>query len=92
MQVAGEQRGSAQIVGADDACHPAFETDGESAVWRHPLTECSQVAQVGVEALAAARESGRIVRVAVQPLSAGDQFEAAEEQVEGVGAPGVLMA
>src|SRR5690606_22532835 len=56
----------------------------ETAVRRHPMGEGGEIAGVRFGRLTAGRQSGQIVVVPVQPLPAGDQLQAAEEQVEAV--------
>ena len=82
IQVAREQRDLADVGGAGEAGDPAFESDGEAAVRRHAVAERLEVAGERREVVAV--ERGDVVVVAVQPLAAGDELEASEQQVEAV--------
>src|SRR5581483_8197803 len=81
VQVAGEERRLADVLRAGEAGDPALEAEGEPAVRRHPELERLQIA---LERGRVAVERGDVVLVPVQPLAAGHDFEAAEEQVERV--------
>ena len=86
VDVAGEERDLADVGGAGEAGDPALEADGEAAVGRHAVTERLEVAgeRLGV----GVAEGGEVVGVAVEALPAGDELEAAEQQVEAVRGPG----
>ncbi len=58
--------------------------DGEAAVRRHPVPEGVEIALVRPQLLATRGQRPDVVVVPVQPLPAGDELEAAEDQVEGV--------
>lgn len=90
MQVAGKQRGPADVVGLDQAGDPALQPDGEAAVGGHAVTKGLQVVAVGVAGLFTDPQRLLVVGPLVQSLAAGDQLEAAEKQVEGVRPPGVV--
>jgi hypothetical protein len=53
-------------------------------MWRHAVSECLQIGHIGLGGFTAVGESPFVVPVFVQPLTAGDELDAAEDQIERV--------
>ena len=87
-RVAGEQGRQAQVGRAGELHEEALEADGEAAVGGHAVAEGFEVGGEGFGAQVAGGEGGDVVGIAVEALAAGDELEAAEEQVEGVAVGG----
>src|SRR5207244_7509284 len=80
--VPGEQGHLPNIGRAGEAGRPALESDGEPPVRRHAVAEGLEVPGVGTQV--GAFERGEVVAVTMQTLAAGNELEAAEQQVEAV--------
>src|SRR5260221_5916504 len=72
------------VLRAREPGDPALEAEREAAVRGHPVPERLQVALVRPGWQAPRRQGRQVVLVAVEALAAGDDLEAAEEQVEAV--------
>ena len=65
MQVSREQGGGSDVVGTDEPRDPAFEAEGESAVWWHAVGERVEIGGVVVRVLVSLGQCGEVVLMAV---------------------------
>ena len=65
MKIAWEQRRASDVVGLDQSCGPAFQSDGEAAVWWHAVAEGLQVGLVWLGRFSPLGQSVLVVGVLV---------------------------
>ena len=78
----GKSAVSRTFAAPDKPGDPALKADGEAAVGRHPVLEGRRGSTRTARGPRRGWRARRIVRVAVQPLAAGDKLQPPEEQVE----------
>ena len=65
VAVAGEQGRLADVGRSEQAGCPAFEADGETAVWGHAVGEGGQIALVRLRVFAACGQCGQVISVSM---------------------------
>src|SRR5579884_806285 len=82
VAVARKERRLAQVPDAQRLSDEARQTEREASVRRHPVAEPVEEAGERARVEPALAQGGEVVLVAVQPLAAADDLDAAVEQVE----------
>src|SRR4051794_10781627 len=85
VPVTREERRLADVRRTDRLRDEPLEAEGEAAVRRHPVAERVEVRGEGLGGHPARRERRDVVVVAMQALSAGDDLQAAVQDVEATG-------
>ena len=88
VQVAREQRDLPDVRSSGQLRGPALQPDREPAVRRHAVLEHLEVPGERRRVEAARGQGRQVVLVPMQPLAAGDDLRAAEQQVETIGVAG----